>query len=73
VPRAFAEVIDQLLKKEPRDRPKFAADLIRMLEDPAVISGEYVSVPKAGWKRWRIPMIIGAALVLAGVAALMVL
>jgi hypothetical protein len=44
-----------------------------MLEDPAVISGEYVSVPKAGWKRWRIPMIIGAALVLAGVAALMVL
>lgn len=73
VPRAFAEVIDQLLKKEPRDRPKFAADLIRMLEDPAVISGEYVSVPKAGWKRWRVPVVVGAAVVLAGVAVVLLL
>ncbi len=73
VPRAFAEVIDQLLKKEPRDRPKFAADLIRMLEDPAVISGEYVSVPKAGWKRWRVPVVVGVAVVLAGVAAVLLI
>jgi serine/threonine-protein kinase len=72
VPKAFAAVIDQLLQKEPRDRPKFAADLIRMLEDPAVISGEYVSVPKAGWKRWRVPAVVGGLVILAGAAALLI-
>ncbi len=65
VPQAFADVIDQLLKKEPRDRPKFAADLIRMLDDPAVISGAYTSVPKHGWRRWRVPLLAAGAILLA--------
>ena len=71
VPRAFAKVIDQLLEKEPRDRPKFAADLIRMLEDPAVVSGEYVSVPKQGWRRWRLPALVGGLVVVAGLVVLL--
>jgi serine/threonine-protein kinase len=71
VPQAFSAVIDQLLKKEPRDRPKFAADLLRMLDDPAVLSGEYTSVPKAGWKRWRLPVLVGGLAVLAGAAVLL--
>jgi serine/threonine-protein kinase len=71
VPVAFSAVIDQLLKKEPRDRPKFAADLIRMLDDPAVISGEYTSVPQAGWKRWRVPALVGGLVVAAGIVALL--
>jgi serine/threonine protein kinase len=70
VPKAFSDVIDQLLQKEPRDRPKFAADLIRMLEDPAVISGAPVSVQQRGWKRWRVPAVVGALVVAAGIVAL---
>ncbi len=73
VPQAFSAVIDQLLKKEPRDRPKFAADLIRMLDDPAVLSGEYSTVPTVGWKRWRVPALVGGLLVLAGTAAVLLL
>jgi len=70
VPKAFSAVIDQLLQKEPRNRPKFAADLIRMLDDPAVISGEYVTVAKSGWKRWQLPVLAGLLVVLAGVVVL---
>ncbi|HEX5004468.1 MAG TPA: serine/threonine-protein kinase [Gemmatimonadales bacterium] len=73
VPQAFSRVIDQLLQKEPRDRPKFAADLIRLLDDPAVISGEYTSVPKAGWKRWKVPALIGGLVVLMGAVAMLLL
>jgi serine/threonine protein kinase len=73
VPQAFSRVIDQLLQKEPRNRPKFAADLIRMLDDPAVISGEYGTVPRSGWKRWRVPALIGGLVVAAGAAALLLL
>ena len=73
VPVAFSAVIDQLLKKEPKDRPKFAADLIRMLDDPAVLSGEYTSTPKAGWKRRRVAAWIGGLVVAAGVAAVLLL
>ena len=67
VPKAFAEVIDQLLQKEPRNRPKYAADLIRMLDDPAVSSGAPVAAPKRGWKRWRMPALVGGLLAAAGV------
>jgi len=70
VPKGFSAVIDQLLQKEPRNRPKFAADLIRMLDDPAVISGEYVTVAKQGWKRWQLPVLAGLLVLLAGVVAL---
>jgi len=71
VPQAFSKVIDQLLQKEPRDRPKFAADLIRLLDDPAVISGEYTSVPKAGWKRWKVPALVGGIAVAVALAVLL--
>jgi eukaryotic-like serine/threonine-protein kinase len=42
VPAALAVVIECLLQKDAARRPKYAADVIRMLEDPTVISGEPV-------------------------------
>ncbi|MGH7523858.1 MAG: serine/threonine-protein kinase [Gemmatimonadales bacterium] len=48
VPRALAAIIDQLLQKEPAKRPRAAADVIRALEQPDVISG--VPAPVLG--RW---------------------
>jgi serine/threonine protein kinase len=46
VPRALAVIIDQLLRKEPRDRFRSANDLARALDQPAVISGAFASVPR---------------------------
>ncbi|MEO5800748.1 MAG: serine/threonine-protein kinase [Gemmatimonadales bacterium] len=65
VPKACAKIIDQLLSKEPKDRPKFAADLIRQLDDPSVISGAYVSVPGSRWRKWRVPVITAVVLAVA--------
>jgi serine/threonine-protein kinase len=47
VPRALAAVIDQLLQKEPDKRPRSAADLVRALENPAVVSGAFVAAPRS--------------------------
>ncbi|MBK7596526.1 MAG: serine/threonine protein kinase [Gemmatimonadetes bacterium] len=69
VPRAFAAVIDHLLQKEPRNRPRFAADVVRALEDPAVLSGDFVATPSAGRRRRRPLLIAGAVVVLAIVLA----
>jgi serine/threonine-protein kinase len=66
VPRAFAAVIDHLLQKEPRNRPRFAADLVRALEDPAVLSGEFVATPSAGRRRRR-PLLIAVAVVVLAI------
>ncbi len=71
VPQAFAAVIDHLLQKEPRDRPRFAADLIRALDDPAVVNGEFASRPKAGWRRWRWPIVAVAVLAILAAAYLL--
>ncbi|MES2125310.1 MAG: serine/threonine-protein kinase [Gemmatimonadota bacterium] len=65
VPAAFAGIIDQLLSKEPKDRPRFAADLIRQLDDPAVMSGAFVSVPGRTWRKWRVPVLVGLVLLVA--------
>ncbi|MBL0179019.1 MAG: serine/threonine protein kinase [Gemmatimonadetes bacterium] len=69
VPRAFAAVIDHLLQKEPRNRPRFAADVVRALEDPAVLSGDFVATPSAGRRRRRPLLIAGGVVVLAIVLA----
>ncbi|MDX2263033.1 MAG: serine/threonine-protein kinase [Gemmatimonadales bacterium] len=65
VPRAFAAVIDHLLQKEPRDRPRYAADVVRALEDPAVLSGEFGGRPAGAWRRARRFALGGAAITLA--------
>jgi eukaryotic-like serine/threonine-protein kinase len=64
VPKALAAVVDQLLAKEPRDRPRSAADLIRALENPAVISGAFVSVPgREASRRRRLWLALAATIV----------
>jgi eukaryotic-like serine/threonine-protein kinase len=66
VPRAFSAGIDQPLQKEPRNRPRFAADVVRALEDPAVLSGEFVATPAAGRRR-RLPLLVAAGVVVVAV------
>src|SRR5690242_14573129 len=46
VPEALATLIMRLLEKEPAKRPKTAAEVTRLLEDPAVVSGTFVSAPQ---------------------------
>lgn len=64
VPRALAAIVDQLLEKEPANRPRTAADVVRALENPAVISGAFVSVPRSRARRWRMVLIIAGAVTL---------
>lgn len=53
VPKDLAAVIDHLLQKEPRDRPRFAADVVRALEEPGVLGSEVGSNAPAGPRRVR--------------------
>ena len=43
VPEALALLIMRLLEKDPANRQRTAAEVIRALEDPAVVSGTFVS------------------------------
>ncbi|MEP6691938.1 MAG: serine/threonine-protein kinase [Gemmatimonadaceae bacterium] len=45
VPNALAKLITQCLEKDAAQRPKSAAEVIRALEDPAVIAGEVGTGP----------------------------
>ena len=38
-----------------------------MLDDPSVVSGPPVSAEKRGWKRWRVPALVGGLVAAAGV------
>lgn len=69
VPVALAQLIMQCLEKNPADRPKTAADMVRVLESSEAVSGEF-SPPAADVRRARRNRLAigGAALVI--VAAL---
>ena len=54
VPVALAAVVDQLLVKEPGNRTRSAADLVRALENPAVVSGAFVPSPGRRTARRRL-------------------
>jgi serine/threonine-protein kinase len=45
VPEALAMLIGKLLEKDPDARPRSAADVVRALEDPAVVSGTFQAPP----------------------------
>ena len=70
VPEALAALIMRLLEKEPANRPKSAADVARALEDPAVVSGTFLSLPapKSGRPK-RVLWALAGAGILASVAA----
>ncbi len=70
VPEALATLIMRLLEKEPAKRPKTAADVTRLLEDPSVVSGTFVSAPQSkAQKPKRVLWALAGAGILASVAA----
>ncbi len=70
VPAALNTLLMQLLEKEPGKRPKSAADVVRSLEDPAVVSGTFTpaAMPSAQRPR-RVLWALAGAGILASVAA----
>jgi TolB-like protein/tRNA A-37 threonylcarbamoyl transferase component Bud32 len=73
VPTALSDLVMRCLQKEADERPQTAAELIETLENPAVVSGDFVSSPGVSGlrmpasvraRRWR-RVAIGIASVLA--------
>jgi len=70
VPEALASLIMRLLEKEPVNRPKNASEVARALEDPAVVSGTFLSMPAPKSARpKRVLWALAGAGTLASVAA----
>ena len=72
VPEALSTLIMRLLEKEPAKRPRNAGEVVRALEDPAVVSGTFASAAavRTGQQRpKRVLWALGGAGILASVAA----
>ena len=71
IPRALARIVDQLVAKKPADRPRSAADLIRLLDNPEVVSGAFAAAPRAlPWRRW---LARGVAVIVVAALAIFIL
>src|SRR5262245_21503305 len=69
VPEALAALVMKLLEEEPAKRPKTAAEVARALEDPAVVSGTFVSAQAPKQQPRRVLWALAGAGILASVAA----
>ena len=74
VPLALSDLVMKCLEKDPADRPRAAAELVRTLESGEAMGGPLAAPPRAKanrmWHRWRSAMSIAlpAAVVIALVA-----
>jgi serine/threonine-protein kinase len=70
VPLALAKLVMQCLEKEREKRPQSAQEIAEQLEHPDMVSGAFASASQVAVKRsyWK-PMVVAAALVVAGVMA----
>jgi len=70
VPEALASLVMRLLEKDPSKRPRTANEVSRALEDPAVVSGTFISAqpPKTSQPK-RVVWALAGAGILASIAA----
>jgi eukaryotic-like serine/threonine-protein kinase len=68
VPVALAQLIMQRLEKNPANRPKTAADVVRVLESSDAVSGEFAAPPSDGKRtaRHRVLGLVALVLLLGG-------
>ena len=67
VPVPLADMVMQCLEKDPADRPRNAADLVRLLDSPDILSGPIAATPDAlAKRRWRsVTTIVSTGLAIA--------
>jgi len=65
VPKGLARIVADLLEKEPARRMPSAAELVRSLESPEVLSGEFATAPRQPFRKYR-GALIGLGLVALG-------
>ena len=74
VPVTLSDLVMQCLEKNPGDRPRNAADLVRLLDAPDILSGPLAATPdaklKRRWRRWTAAL--GTTLTVAVFAAAVV-
>ena len=74
VPPALADLLMRMMEKDPAKRPRTASEVVRLLDDPSVLSGEFTSLrlPKAkrgSWQRRAGFVGVVGVLLAAGLAA----
>ena len=74
VPPALADLLMRMMEKDPAKRPRTANEVVRLLDDPSVLSGEFTSLrlPKAksgSWQRRAGFVGVVGVLLAAGLAA----